>query len=136
MKLTAAQAEICATRQFRGADLKGTNLTITDLTTFRLDLLAAVEEVSARPYHPTTARELFATKYLLTKFDGEMLGKETNTPTEITLGATVYLKADREQTFKVIGQNRDGSWSLYGGLPQFQMYRNLHTARLTTRRKK
>ena len=136
MKLTAAQAEVCATRQFRGAELQGNTLTIVDSAAFRLDLLAAVEEVSARPYNPITARELFATKYLLTKFDGEVFGKETTTPTDIEVGMTVYLRSDRDQIFKVLGQNRDGSWALYGGLPQFQMYRNLHTPSLTTRRKK
>ena len=133
MKLTSAQAEICQTRQFRGATIKGLVLDITDSTAFRLDLLAAVEEVSARPYHPNTARELFATKYLLTKFDGQVMGKTSTTSAEITVGATVYLRADRDQMFRVLKLNIDGSWSLYGGLGQQQKYRDIHTDRLTTK---
>lgn len=135
MKLTPAQAEICTTRAFRGATLQGRTLKITDATQLHADLVAAVAEVSARPYHPDTARELFATKYLLTKF--EALSEEETAPDiEIAVGVTVYLLADREQSFKVKKQNLDGSWQVYGGSGQHQQFRDLHPERLTTRRKK
>ena len=135
MKLTTAQAEICASRNFQGATLKGRTLTILDPVLFLADLTAAVAEVSARPYHPAVARELFATKYLLTKFEG-LPSDETAPPVEIAVGVTVYLVKDHEQSFKVKKQNTDGSWQVYGGSGQHQQFRDLRADRLTTRRKK
>jgi hypothetical protein len=135
MKLTPAQLEICTSRNFQGATIQGKTLTITDAVLFLADLTAAVADVSARPYHPATARELFATKYLLTKFEG--LSKDETAPAvEIAAGVTVYLIKDPEQVFKVKKQNADGSWQVYGGLGQHQQFRDLHADRLTTRRKK
>jgi hypothetical protein len=135
MKLTTAQIEICNTRNFPGVTIKGRTLTVTDADLFRAGLTAAVTEVSARPYHPNTARELFATKYLLSKFEA-LPADETTPEPEISEGATVYLIDDAEQIFKAMKINLDGSWQVYGGTGQFQRFRDFHPDRLTTRRKK
>jgi hypothetical protein len=134
IKLTPAQADIVQARNLHGV-LTNSTLECDNLDLLVQQLEAAVAEVLTWEYTPAAAREIFATRYLLTKVQ-----KFAATPqpvvTPIEVGATVYIIGDREQEFRVVQFNADGSAGLWGGTVQYASFRDIPVALLTTVRPK
>ncbi len=145
IKLTDAQLAIFQSRQLEGAHVVRTEpitLEITDRELFTAQVTAAVEDIMTWKYSEETAREIFATRYLLRKLTGEKpqtvqkeQAKAEPVSGTVEAGTLVYLIDDNDgQDFKVIKTNRDGSMQIYGGSTHYRQFRDFTTDRLTTTR--
>lgn len=137
IRLTDAQAELLADHP----EFTPTNGTLEIGDDQLPQLVAHVEAASAtfdaQPYTPDIARTKFAAKYLARKLQKLATGDQPQperrsnlTATDLQPGDMVHLINDPAQVFKIIGTNRDGSMSVFGGDGSYRMFRDFHPHRL------